>query len=138
MARIAPPLLLVREYAHRAAEPFDGTSGDFTETLYWHAGVTTSPNGEAQVNFDLGDAVTTFRARADAFSSAGALGHGEAVLEAGRPFSVEARVPSEVTSGDLIEVPIVITNGTATHADINVSLWITSGFLANRDPISLS
>jgi alpha-2-macroglobulin-like protein len=138
MARIAPPLLLVREYAHRAAAPFDGTSGDFTETLYWNAGVMTSPNGEAQVNFDLGDAVTTFRARADAFSSAGALGHGEAVLEAGRPFSVEPRLPPEVTSGDLIEVPITISNGTATHADINVSLYITSGFLASREPIALS
>ena len=32
----------------------------------------------------------------------------------------------------------MIINGTATHADINVSLWITSGFLANREPISLS
>ena len=138
MARIAPPLLLVREYAHRAAAPFDGTSGDFTETLYWNAGVMTSPNGEAQINFDLGDAVTTFRARADAFSSTGALGHGEAVLEAGRPFSVEPRLPSEVTSGDLVEVPISISNGTATHADINVSLYITSGFLASREPIALS
>ena len=138
MARVAPSLLLVREYAHRAAAPFDGTSGDFTETLYWNAGVMTSPNGEAQVNFDLGDAVTTFRARADAFSIAGALGHGEAVLEAGRPFSIETRIPSEVTSGDLMEVPVVISNGTATHADINVSLWITSGFLASREPISLS
>ena len=35
-------------------------------------------------------------------------------------------------------VPVVISNGTATHADINVSLWFTSGFLATREPISLS
>lgn len=136
--RPEPPLLVVREYAHRAAAPGGGVPGDFTETIYWHAGVTTSPAGEAQVTFDLGDAVTTFRARADAFSDAGALGHGESVLEAARPFSVEPRLPLEVTAGDLLEVPIAVTNGTATHADINVSLWVTGGFLASRDAVPLS
>jgi len=137
--RPSPPLVVVREYAHRAAAPFDGASIDLIETVYWHAGVTTSPSGEAQVAFDLGDAVTTFRARAEAFSDAGALGHGDALLEASRPFSVEPRLPLEATSGDVIEVPIVVTNGTATHADVNVSLGITgSALLAGRDPSPLS
>lgn len=136
--RPAPPLVVVREYAHRAAAPFDGTRDDFTETLYWHAGVTTSPSGEAQVTFDLGDAVTTFRARGEAFSSAGALGHGEVLLEASRPFSVEPRLPPEVTAGDLVDVPIVVTNSSATRADVNVSVWVTGGLLAGRDPIPLS
>jgi FHA domain-containing protein/A-macroglobulin complement component/alpha-2-macroglobulin family protein/MG2 domain-containing protein len=136
--RPEPPLLVVREYAHRAAAPFEGAAGDLTETIYWHAGVTTSPGGEAQVTFDLSDAATTFRARADAFSDAGALGHGESLLEATRPFSVEARLPLEVTAGDHLEVPIAVTNGTATHADVNVSLWVNGGFLAGRDAVPLS
>jgi hypothetical protein len=136
--RPEPPLLVVREYAHRAAAPGGGAPGDFAETIYWHAGVTTSPGGEAQVTFDLCDAVTTFRARADAFSDAGALGHGEALLDATRPFSVEPRLPLEVTAGDLLEVPITVTNGTATHADVNVSLWVTGGLLAGRDAVPLS
>jgi hypothetical protein len=136
--RPQPPLLVVREYAHRAAAPFEGAAGDLTETIYWHAGVTTSPAGEAQVTFDLSDAVTTFRARAEAFSDAGALGCGESSLEATRPFSVEPRLPLEVTAGDLLEVPIAVTNGTATHADVNVSLWVTGGFVAGRDAVPLS
>ncbi len=136
--RPSPPLVVVREYAHRAAAPFDGASIDLIETVYWHAGVTTSPSGEAQVAFDLGDAVTTFRARAEAFSDVGALGHGDALLEASRPFSVEPTLPLEVTSGDVVEVPIVVTNSTATHADVNVSLGTTSGLLAVGAPIPLA
>ncbi|MEP7126558.1 MAG: alpha-2-macroglobulin family protein, partial [Byssovorax sp.] len=136
--RPTPPLLVVREYAHRAGAPGGGAPGDFTETIYWHAGVTTSPAGEAQIAFDLSDSVTMFRARADAFSDGGALGRGDALLSATRPFSVEARLPQEVTSGDLLEVPIAVTNGTATHADVNVSLWVTGGFLASRDAVPLA
>ena len=136
--RPQPPLLLVREYAHRAAPPFDGAAIDFAETIYWHAGITTSPGGEAQVTFDLSDAVTTYRARADAFSDAGALGHGQSLLVATRSFSIEPRLPPELTAGDLIEVPIAVTNGTATHADVNVSLGVTGGLLAGRDAVPLS
>ena len=100
--------------------------------------MTTSPAGEAQITFDLSESVTTFRARADAFFDVGALGHGESLLQATRPFSVEPRLPPELTAGDLVEVPIAVTNGTATHADVNVSLGVTGGFLASRDAVPLA
>ena len=37
---------------------------DFTETLFWQAGVRTDAHGEATVRFALSDSGTTFRASA--------------------------------------------------------------------------
>ncbi|MGC4117769.1 MAG: alpha-2-macroglobulin family protein [Myxococcales bacterium] len=114
-ARIAfkPPPVFVREFAHQVRtgrQPTDRV--DFAETLYWNAGVKTDVNGEATVKFGLSDAVTTFRAFADGVAGDGALGSASAGLESVQPFYVEAKLPLEVTSGDVIRLPIALVNGT--------------------------
>jgi hypothetical protein len=105
---------IVRLYAHKARpdrKPSDRR--DFTETLYWNAGVKTdAKTGEATVSFDLSDAVTTFRVFADAFSSSGALGTGTAAVESVEPFYIEPKMPLEVTQGDVIQLPLGLVNAT--------------------------
>ena len=110
MAIIVP----VREYAHRARpNRKPGERSDFTETLYWHAGVKTdAKTGKASISFDLNDSVTSFRVFADAFSSKGALGSGGSVIESVQPFYAEPKLPLEVTMGDTIRLPIGLVNGT--------------------------
>ena len=106
--------ILVREY-HHAARPDrqPGDRRDFTETLYWHAGVRTdAKTGKAEVAFDLNDSVTSFRVFADAFAQSGALGSGQAVVESVQPFYIEPKLPLEVTMGDRILLPIAAVNGT--------------------------
>ena len=107
------PARLVREYAHAAApgRPSDERT-DFTETVYWNAGLATDAEGKATVSFDLSDSITTFRARVDALSADGALGQADALIESRKPFYVEPKLPLEVTAGDLIDVPVSLTNGT--------------------------
>jgi len=104
----------VREYAHRVRpNRKPGERTDFTETLYWHAGIKTDKkSGKATVSFGLSDAVTGFRVLADAFTRKGALGSGDAVLESVQPFYAEPKLPLEVTMGDRILLPVGVVNGT--------------------------
>ncbi|MHC4250484.1 MAG: alpha-2-macroglobulin family protein [Planctomycetota bacterium] len=84
---------------------------DFTETLYWCAGRRTdAKTGELTVEFDLSDAVTTFRVTADAVAGNGALGEGTSEVRSTRPFHIEARLPVAVSTGDVVRVPVCVTN----------------------------
>jgi hypothetical protein len=131
------PILAVREYAHRASALFDGSRTDFAETLYWNAGITTPRTGEAKVTFDLCDSVTTFRVRADAVSADGALGLGDAVLEACRPFYIEPKLPQQVSAGDVIEATVTVVNGTQDRIDAEVSLAVTGALIASPNATSI-
>lgn len=130
----------VREYAHKARtgrQPNDRI--DFTETLYWSAGVKTDPQtGQATVAFDLNDAVTTFRVLADAFTAQGALGAGDQTIASLQPFYIEPKLPLEVTMGDRIILPVSVINAgasdlTAAWLRINAVHGITVGDLPRFD-----
>src|SRR5262249_42876630 len=112
VARINPNIVTVREYAHTLRPNWtEGSRADFTETVYWNAGVKTDASGLANVSFNLSDSVTSFRVLADAFSEDGALGSGISEVESVQPFSIEPKIPLQVTSGDVIQLPIGIING---------------------------
>jgi len=104
----------VREYAHTARPNRQANDrNDFTETLYWNAGVKTDEKtGEAKVRFALSDNVTTFRVNADAFSESGNIGVTSVGLQSQQPFYTEAKLPQEVTVGDEILVPVSFVNTT--------------------------
>jgi uncharacterized protein YfaS (alpha-2-macroglobulin family) len=105
-----------REYAH-ALRPGRkaGDRVDFAETLYWNAGVRTDEKtGEAKVSFALNDSVTTFKAFAGAVGKEGGLGSTVATIESVQPFYLEPKLPLEVTSGDVIQLPVALVNGTAS------------------------
>lgn len=127
-------MLVVREYAHRAAPAPAGVRTDFAETLYWNAGLSTAPSGEATFDFDLCDSITTFLVRADAFAANGALGGGDAKIEAVRPFYVEPKLPLEVSAGDVVEAPIALVNGTADRLPTSLRLLAQSPVSADDLP----
>jgi uncharacterized protein YfaS (alpha-2-macroglobulin family) len=105
----------VRIYAHQVRsgrQPNERT--DFTETLFWHAGIRTGPEGTATIEFDLNDAVTSFRVFADAFTAGGAVGGQSLQIESVEPFYVEPKLPLQVTMDDVIRAPIAIVNATGS------------------------
>lgn len=104
----------VREYAHKVrSDRKPGDRRDFTETLYWNAGVKTDrKTGEATVSFDLNDSVTSFKVFSDVFTGEGALGSENIVIESVQPFYTEPKLPLEVTMGDRIMLPVGVVNGT--------------------------
>ncbi|KFE71472.1 MG2 domain-containing protein [Hyalangium minutum] len=105
-----------RVYAHTVRPGRKaGDRVDFSETLYWNAGVRTNPKtGEAKVQFGLNDSVTSFKAFAGAVGSDGVLGSAVASIESVQPFYVEPKIPLEVTSGDVVQLPVALVNGTSS------------------------
>jgi uncharacterized protein YfaS (alpha-2-macroglobulin family) len=118
MAKPSPyqqPLVYFREYAHTVRPGRKaGDRVDFAETLYWNAGVRTDAKGEAKVSFGLNDSVTSFKAFAGAVGSDGALGSAVAAIESVQPFYLEPKIPLEVTSGDVVQLPVALVNGTSS------------------------
>ena len=124
----------VRVYAHQVrTDRKSNDRVDFTETLFWHAGVKTDENGEGAIEFGLNDAVTSFRVSADAFSSAGGLGGQLLQIESVKPFYLEPKLPLEVTQGDRILAPLGIVNATREPL-IDGSIDVSAlGFQHNPD-----
>jgi uncharacterized protein YfaS (alpha-2-macroglobulin family) len=118
----------VREFAYQVrSNRKPGDRVDFTETLYWNAGVKTDETtGEATMTFALNDAVTAFRVFADGFSLNGALGQGTGIIESTQPFYIEPKLPLEVTAGDVVKLPVGVVNGT-NGALANATLTVDVG-----------
>jgi hypothetical protein len=113
MRQEAVAYFTVREYAHANRPDWTEQSRvDFSETVYWNAGIKTdAATGVATVSFNLSDSVTSFRVLSDAFGFNGALGSGSSEIESVRPFFIEPKLPLQVTSGDVIQLPIGLING---------------------------
>jgi uncharacterized protein YfaS (alpha-2-macroglobulin family) len=118
VAQQAPGIAWVREYSHTVRpdrKPQDRV--DFTETLYFAAGVRTDASGHASVSFGLSDAVTAYRASGDAVSATGALGAGTLTFESVQPFYIEPKMPLVLTTGDRADVPLAFVNNTSAGLD---------------------
>ncbi|MFT5468512.1 MAG: hypothetical protein ACI8UO_003622 [Verrucomicrobiales bacterium] len=126
-------LVAVREYAHALRPDRNPTDRvDFTETVYWHAGVKTNEaTGEAVVSFYLSDSVTGFRVFADAFDNRGALGSAQTLVESVQPFYLEPKLPLEVTMGDIVRTPVAFVNETENPLQITTSIVAAEGISAN-------
>ncbi len=73
--------------------------------------VKTDTAGLATVSFNLSDSVTSFRVLADVFGRDGTLGSNISEISSVQPFSIEPKIPLQVTSGDVIQLPIGMVNG---------------------------
>lgn len=131
----------IRVYAHQARPNRQPNSRvDFTETLYWHAGIKTSArDGKAKISFDLSDSVTEFRVMADGFGRNGALAAQDKLIQSVEPFYIEPKLPTQVQVGDRIDLPVVVVN--ASNQDLpKVSLLVQGeGFdIAQAPTIALN
>ncbi len=114
--------LVVREYAHvRPTNLAPSLRSDFTETLCWHP-VLVLPDGKASVSFDLCDSVTSFQVTAFAHTLDGRLGAATKVIESRLPFTLAAKVPTEVTATDRIDVALGIANNTSEKRSVQLNL----------------
>ncbi len=121
-----------REFAHRRAprsEADAGVRSDFTECLYWNAALQTGARGEAEISFDLSDAVTTFRVRAEAHAHGGRLGGGEGSFESRVPFYLEPKLPLEVSAGDRIDLPLAVVNDLDEQLGADLELTLSGAEL---------
>ena len=91
------------------APGYSGPRNDFRETVFWQPTVQTGQDGKATVSFMLSDAVTSFRVLTEGVGG-GAAGRDETVLKSSLPFSVAVKLPLEVSEGDRVMLPVVLSN----------------------------
>jgi len=111
----------VREYAHQRQAGAGEIRQDFAETLYWHP-VLVLADGHAEFSFDLSDSVTRFQILAAGHTLDGRLGSDTLELASRLPFSVEPKVPFEVTNTDKITIPVTLANDTNRPRNVKLSL----------------
>jgi hypothetical protein len=116
------PPMVVREYAHdRAQEGRGAPRSDYAETLYWHP-VLVLPDGKADFAFDICDSVTTFQVTVFAHTLDGRLGAATRTFDSHLPFTLQPKLPVEVTSSDRIDVPLAVSNNTGQRQTVHVAV----------------
>jgi hypothetical protein len=132
---VVPPAVetsAVREYAHHYKPAVSGpVRRDFTETLCWQPALVLK-DGQATLGFDLSDAVTNFRVLVVSHSLDGRLGADAIEIASRLPYSIEPKVPVEVSPSDQIGVPLAIANSTSAPTTATLK-WQTKGLAALGD-----
>jgi anti-sigma factor RsiW len=82
----------------------------FPETLLWRPEIITDDRGEAHVDVDLADSITTWRLTASAVSAEGQLGSSQSAVRVFQPFFVDVNLPVALLRGDEVGVPVVVHN----------------------------
>src|SRR5205807_1710719 len=87
---------------------------------FWHP-VLVLPQEGAKMSFDLSDDVTRYQVLIAAHTADGRLGALEAEIEARKPFSLEPKLPVEISAGDRIDVPVSLANDTDASRTVTVT-----------------
>jgi hypothetical protein len=106
-------------YAADAAGP----RTDFRETVFWAPTVQTGKDGKATVTFYLSDSVTSFRVFTEgkAGGALAGIGRTEAVFKSNLPFSMNVKLPLEVSAGDTLLLPLTLTNEQSKPLPVSLS-----------------
>lgn len=85
---------------------------DFRKTIYWNPKVQTDKNGRASVLYYNSDEITTFRAILEGNTRNGHLIHEEHTYHTIVPFSIVSKLPTALSFGDTVKIPVVLKNNT--------------------------
>jgi hypothetical protein len=109
-----PPALpfVVREYAHQRDPSLGEVRADFAETVYWHPVLVLPETGKSAVEFQLSDDVARYQVLVAGHTLDGRIGAVTKTVEARLPFSVDPKLPLQVSHTDVIDVPLRVTNDT--------------------------
>ncbi len=95
---------------------------DFRETLIWRPEIITDDQGRARLDVDLADSITTWRVALGAVSAGGSFGAAQAALRVFQPFFVDLDLPSALTRGDEVGIPVVVSNYLDKPQTVSVAL----------------
>jgi hypothetical protein len=83
---------------------------NFPETLLWRPELITDDQGHVHLYVDLADSITTWRVSLGAVSAEGSLGGAQSAIRVFQPFFVDVDLPTALTRGDEIGIPVVVSN----------------------------
>lgn len=118
--KIAPPqnrILYYRakEFSKKTYSPQDTTRNDFATTVYWNGNVETDRNGRAKVEFMTNDLISSFKTTIEGFGDDGSIGRTEYNFSTNLPFTMDAKIPTELVSGDKMMIPVFLKNNTTAN-----------------------
>jgi hypothetical protein len=86
---------------------------DFRKTIYWNPSIQTNDKGKAALVYYNSDEVTTFRVILEGNSATGQLAHQEHTYYTALPFNIITKIPSVLSFGDTVRMPVVLKNNSA-------------------------
>ncbi|HEY4723748.1 MAG TPA: alpha-2-macroglobulin family protein, partial [Anaerolineae bacterium] len=96
--------------------------GNFPDTAYWNATVTTDANGEAHIATQLPDNLTTWRMLAKAVTKDTLVGEGQVDVLSTRDLLIRPVTPRFMIVGDKFNMGAVINNNTSSSLQVEVTL----------------
>lgn len=119
-AKIMP--FVVREYAHERDPSLGNIRSDFAETVYWHPVLVLPDSGKTTVNFQLSDDIARYQILVAGHTVDGRIGAITKTIEARKPFTVDPKLPLEVSHTDIIDVPIRVVNDSDDRRAIGITV----------------
>lgn len=101
---------------------------DNRTTIYWSGIVHTDDFGRADIEFYCNDEISNFRATAEGISDEGMVGHAEKTFHTEDAIGITAKFPTEAVNGDVLDIPVVLTNGTSTTLSTQLKFTIPNGW----------
>ena len=111
-----------------AGSPEARVRESFPETMLWRPAVLTDAHGDATLEVDMADSITTWRLLAQAVDAAGHLGAGETRVRVFQDFFVDLDLPPAITQHDELSVPVAVYNYLPGAAHIRLELAEADGF----------
>ncbi len=103
---------------------------DFRPTVYWNTNVNVGKDGKKTLEFYNSDAMTTFRAILEGFSSNGNVGCSTHKYFTQMPLGMDVKVPAGVLVGDKVAIPLTISNNSSDEIKGKLSIKAPKNFKA--------
>ncbi len=95
---------------------------DFRETVYSNPTLITDADGRASVRFGVAHSINIWRASAEGSAPDGKLGSGRASFRTFQSFFVDFDMPTNLTQGDQLELPVIVYNYLNEETEVEVTL----------------
>jgi alpha-2-macroglobulin-like protein len=113
---------IVREYAHQRDPSLGNLREDHTETVFWHPVLVLPGDGHTKVEFQLSDDIARYQILVSGHTTDGRIGAITKTIEARKPFTVDPKLPLEVSSNDVIDVPVRVVNDSDDRRAVTFTL----------------
>ena len=90
------------------------------------------------MEFIANDLISSFKTTIEGFGNDGSIGRGEFNFATGLPLSIDAKIPTELVSGDKIQLPIFIKNTTDETIDGRVIVTSPKQLLIDSKPTQVT
>lgn len=97
------------KYEDKAKNP---VRTDFRSTIYWNPHIQVDRRGKTVIEFYNSDAISSFKATIEGFSTDGGIGRATQQFYTQLPFGMMVKVPPTVLMEDKVSIPLTLTNHT--------------------------